>query len=534
MELLAGPLRLATGMVVLILLFIAYDRYKTWRQRANSGTLEDNKAIKAVRFGVRILVWLFILTGVLAILSVLMTQYRDRSYSSIAQPAVSSKPAVSAEVKKGAKDFITAARAGDIKAVSATLQFVNLDKPLYGSNDRPLAVALNLAPKDSHGDTIILHLLERGADASRPEDLLARAIYQNRLDLVDEFLDAGASVQPALAAALRCKCDDRIKGVFARLLANGADPYAKDADGHDVFVPRNHLDYVNEDSKRLLLALYEKRLAAQGDSGDAITAEGRTRLVEAVVNGDPLAVERYLAAGADPNKPTPKGKSPLGFAVMLNDEEIVRLLLRAGANPHLPSITGSTPLTLAAYGFERNLDILRLLFAQPGDIDTESDGKSALYSATMASKRYAIRYLMAAGAYPWRRSTPGEYPLSAVSRQFPYFAPLLPEFVDALPAGTDGQGARFQLLTYPDANDDQRSELLDYLLGSGLRLDIEVAYFNKPTTSIYEHLKNNFTRDGQTRSLKRLEAAFARQALGEVAYLHRVIATQNARAAQAA
>lgn len=524
MEPLAGMMRLIVGVIGLIVLFIAYDRYKAWRVRAGGITQEDGKAITAIRFGVRVLVWLFILYGVLAIAGILLGRYQDRAYQDEVAQAVKSAPTSMPsgwESRRrpfeAGESLVAAVKDGDLERVIEVLQKADPhDQHTYLPGwQSPLAMAVQQAPKDARGDAIILYLLARGADANDPEDLLATVIRQNRLGLVGEFLRRGASAQPAMPAALGCECDERLADVFMQLLEHGAVTHEK---GYDLYSRS-----AREDNLRLLHEAQEKWLARQGDTGDAITADGQTRLIAAVAAGDPATVRRYLANGADPNRKAPSGSLPLGRAVMWNDEEIVRLLLTANADPHLPEDHGSTPLSLAAgSGFDGNLDILRMLLAFPGELGP------ALKTAVSANKRYALRYLLAAAGPLSMESI--QNAVSASSRQFAWFTSLLPEFVAALPPGIEGQRVRLLLLNHPSVTDEQRSELLEYLLASGLQLAAEVRYYSDSPRPVFDYLKEAFIHAGHTKSLELLERAYARERLGEPAWLHKVIITRDMRA----
>jgi ankyrin repeat protein len=121
--------------------------------------------------------------------------------------------------------------------------------------------------------------------------------------------------------------------------------------------------------------------------------ERDAELVAAAARGDRPAVEKLLAAGANPNRARdPYGDRALPHAVMRGDVEIVRVLLDAGAEPNLPG-AGMTPLGLAALGGHAR--IAGMLLAAGADPDRKDrDGNRPLYSAALLDHADVIRALL--------------------------------------------------------------------------------------------------------------------------------------------
>ena len=89
-----------------------------------------------------------------------------------------------------------------------------------------------------------------------------------------------------------------------------------------------------------------------------------TELAEAAARGDTEAVERLLAAGADPGGAA-GADTPLINAVAGGNEDVLRLLLDGGAAVDGAGLGGNTPLMHAAAA--GRLAIVRLLLARGAD-----------------------------------------------------------------------------------------------------------------------------------------------------------------------
>jgi len=89
--------------------------------------------------------------------------------------------------------------------------------------------------------------------------------------------------------------------------------------------------------------------AASSGSWSTLKAEMATRKLRSAANfNNPEAVERLLAAGANPNEVDDHKRSPLHFAAAKGFDDIVRVLLLHGADPNCKDALGNTALHLAA------------------------------------------------------------------------------------------------------------------------------------------------------------------------------------------
>ena len=155
------------------------------------------------------------------------------------------------------------------------------------------------------------------------------------------------------------------------------------------------------------------------------------QLIQAVKNGDTIAVRALLERDADVNARQGDGATPLHWAAHLNDLEAADLLIRAGAavdatndlgvtplwvatttgsaamvakllearaDPDIAPDTGGTPLMIAAR--QGNVAAVRSLLARGADVNaTEgAQGQTALMWAVARGNPEVVRILLAAGA----------------------------------------------------------------------------------------------------------------------------------------
>jgi ankyrin repeat protein len=95
---------------------------------------------------------------------------------------------------------------------------------------------------------------------------------------------------------------------------------------------------------------------------------GRSRLHHAALENDVTAVQRYLAAGDDPDATDAQGFRPLHFAAQQQSVEAARALLEADASVDAKNQHGNTPLWVAVFnsrGDGRLITLLREHGANP-------------------------------------------------------------------------------------------------------------------------------------------------------------------------
>jgi ankyrin repeat protein/mono/diheme cytochrome c family protein len=213
-----------------------------------------------------------------------------------------------------------------------------------------------IAASFPHNREVIALLLDRGANASDKgpglvggTTPLAEAALHGDEDAIRLLLDRGANVQAAgfipVAFSMRARCDGCVAALMphlrpealtplmiigapprgpalsaASLLARGADPAARNADGYPMLL-----------------------LAASSDAQplDAVTA--------------------LINKGVDVNATGPHGETALMFARLRNSAPLVDVLLRAGARndmPPVPAVTFS-PAQSAAEAIGRSIPLLQ-------------------------------------------------------------------------------------------------------------------------------------------------------------------------------
>jgi ankyrin repeat protein len=131
----------------------------------------------------------------------------------------------------------------------------------------------------------------------------------------------------------------------------------------------------------------------------ALGASARdTRVVDAAMRGDRVAVRALLAGGADANVAQGDGMTALHWAAMNDDVELAQMLAYAGANLRAVTRIGAqTPLYLAAaQGHERAVRALLASGAAP-DLAT-STGVTPLMAAAAAGNPGAMTALIERGA----------------------------------------------------------------------------------------------------------------------------------------
>ena len=120
-------------------------------------------------------------------------------------------------------------------------------------------------------------------------------------------------------------------------------------------------------------------------------------LLEAVLLGDRTAVDRFLAASADPNATEADGTTPLMRAVHGGFPEIAARLIAADANVSAANRYGVTALYLAARAGDAAST--RALLAAGASANTAlPEGETALMTASKAGHAAVVRTLLTGGA----------------------------------------------------------------------------------------------------------------------------------------
>jgi ankyrin repeat protein len=126
-------------------------------------------------------------------------------------------------------------------------------------------------------------------------------------------------------------------------------------------------------------------------------AAGDTRLADAAMKGDGVAVRALLSEKIDVNAPGTDGTPALHWSVRTDDLQTARLLITAGADVKLPNRYGLTPLALAtANGNAAMMGLLIEAGADPNSADPA--GETMLMTASKIGVIDAVRLLLDRGA----------------------------------------------------------------------------------------------------------------------------------------
>jgi len=138
---------------------------------------------------------------------------------------------------------------------------------------------------------------------------------------------------------------------------------------------------------------------------------GRTVLIDAMLKGDLLQMEKLLEAGASANKATKDGKSPLHYAIRLGNTEMADMLLEYGARLNPKDKSLETPLFEALKAPEP-LKMLDYLLKAGADADMPNDaGRIPLHAAAESGGADVIRRLLEDTGNPNRPDAKGYQPL---------------------------------------------------------------------------------------------------------------------------
>src|SRR5690349_1866009 len=141
-----------------------------------------------------------------------------------------------------------------------------------------------------------------------------------------------------------------------------------------------------------------ERLIANGASPNARDAQGTPAVMAAALFADADMVQLLLKRGADPNLADASGATALMWAVP--DRAKVQHLLERGAAVDARSEAGRTALLVAA-SYPGTVDLLRLLLARGADLRAQDrGGATALSLAVRSADSNVVRFLVDRGFDP--------------------------------------------------------------------------------------------------------------------------------------
>ncbi len=343
-------------------------------------------------------------------------------------------------------------------------------------DDTDLDAALYAAARSGRVERA-LALLDAGADAHAlpaPDDrdqrsLAVLAAVLPDLRLLRALMGRGVDVNAAhagmtpLLAATRDSWHGRPEAVMT-LLANGADPRARDAEGN---TPLHHAARSSDPGVAALL----RDAAAELDvrNADGITplglacAAGNWRLARFLLErgakaevedgtpallpaaggeeDDPAGVQLLLKHKARIDARDARGRSALHEAARAGHADILAALLAAGADVQARDAAGRTPLLDAAQsGRLAAVEALLTAKADPTAEDAEGRGALALACAGETPSPAIVRRLLELGADPERRDRAGKraVDLAAEAGRWSLVSALDPDY--PLPASVSDAG----------------------------------------------------------------------------------------------
>src|SRR5262245_14557987 len=173
------------------------------------------------------------------------------------------------------------------------------------------------------------------------------------------------------------------------------------------------LDAVKQGDRVAVRALLKAGIDANTRAGD-----GASALHEPVARGDQETTELLIRAGVSINAVNDLTVTPLLVASSRGYASIVKELLEAGADPNIANSTGVTPLMMASR--VGDLESAKLLLARGANVDAKESTReqTALMWAVVRHHADVVQLLINAGADVRARSLAWQQKFPACCRQF--------------------------------------------------------------------------------------------------------------------
>ncbi len=196
-----------------------------------------------------------------------------------------------------------------------------------------------------------------------------------------------------------------------------------------------------------------RALLAAGADPNARAADGSTAMIYAAHFGDLGSVQALLGAKGDPNLTNRYGVGPMHEAALRADARQLRILLDAGADVDLALPQGETPLMLASR--TSGVDAVRLLIEHGAKVNVVErwQGQTPLMYAAAHDRGEVAAALIAAGADVNART-----PLNTL----PERKPAVRYFVEIPSAGLDAgdvRGAPWRCLRFARADQGAKADI---------------------------------------------------------------------------
>jgi len=130
---------------------------------------------------------------------------------------------------------------------------------------------------------------------------------------------------------------------------------------------------------------------------DASEAEIQEYFYQAVFDGNPRQIRRFIEEGAKVNIRSPSGHSAVGIAALAGYVKIIQLLHECGADVSRPAFDGCTPLHIACE--DGDMDVIKTLVELGADINAAmSDGCTPMGVAARSGQVETVKFLYSVGA----------------------------------------------------------------------------------------------------------------------------------------
>ena len=148
---------------------------------------------------------------------------------------------------------------------------------------------------------------------------------------------------------------------------------------------------------------------------NAKTAAPKGNIFEVLKKNDPKALTKFIGNGGDVNEKDASGKTALVHATFDHNPVIAKILVEAGADPNVQFSNGLTALMVASGGMLFR-EVAGVLLDAGADVNLQADsGLTALLAAVQSDNAALVERLLAAGADVNRQSADGATALMAAT-----------------------------------------------------------------------------------------------------------------------
>ena len=192
----------------------------------------------------------------------------------------------------------------------------------------------------------VIRFLDAGGDVEQRHSQypnsrsgLQQAAITNRLDVMQILLDRGADPNRRLRpqTALMQACSSLSMEAANLLIRHGADPNLRSLDGKAPLACIASIKHrTHAETAPFVKLLIDAGAEVRGPFGEEA-------VVLACEDGNALALQQLLAAGASPDNRPPKGQAPLFAACHRGSASCVKLLLDHGADPNAVGLVEEYP-----------------------------------------------------------------------------------------------------------------------------------------------------------------------------------------------